>query len=106
MDYRPIYLKNTTSSLVTLTGLGLTIAANDTTEVDWEDVDRLMDDADLRSLISSGTLVVNNGTSNLSAADAFAYIDPWSNLSSNYFTAAQLSAGQLDTRYYNKTQID
>ena len=98
MDYRPIFLKNTTAALVSLTELGLTIAANDTTEVEWEDINALVDDASLHSLISSGTIIVNNGTADLSPSAAFSYLDPFSNLTTNYYSQTQLNAGQLDTR--------
>ena len=106
MDYRPLYVKNTTNSSIVVTNLGLTIAPNDTTIVNWEDIDRIVDDGDLRSLISNGAIVINNGTSDLTPLDAFSYIDPLSNLQANYFTSSQLNSGQLDTRYYNKSQID
>ena len=106
MDYRPLYLKNTTNSAIVVTNLGLTIAPNDATVINWEDIDRVIDDGDLRSLISNGAVVVNNGSSDLSPLDAFSYIDPLSNLQANYFTSAQLNSGQLDTRYYNKSQVD
>ena len=75
MDYRPLYLKNTTNSAIVVTNLGLTIAPNDATVINWEDIDRVIDDGDLRSLISNGAVVVNNGSSDPSPLDAFSYID-------------------------------
>jgi hypothetical protein len=105
IDYRQIFLVNTTASAVTIPELGLTIAANDTTEVNWEEVSSLQDDTTLRSFITAGTLVINNGSTNLSAVDGLSYIDPWSDLAANYYTATQLNSGILDTRYYTQSQI-
>lgn len=71
-------LKNTTASDIDLDILGRRVPASGQLDLDTSDFARLASDAsitELTTLINSGDIVVNDGVSDLSIADALAYIE-------------------------------
>ncbi len=100
-------IKNEGASPVTIDDLGITIDA--TAQIDFHelfDFTRIADSNDLRDYVSAGTLVVNDGTSDLDTSDGvdFLAIVHVYYLGSNYYTKTQLqTSGQASVHWDNIT---
>lgn len=67
-------LKNTTLSDIEINDIGITVPASSNFTVEDTDYLLLSASVDITSLISSGDIVINDGSSDLSAADGEAYV--------------------------------
>lgn len=67
-------LKNTTGSPISVQDIGVTIAASGQYEFAPQDYALLQSSTDVDAFVTSGDLVVNNGSSDLSAAEGLYYI--------------------------------
>lgn len=102
-------LKNTSASVVDLTKFGITIAASSQITVVPQDYPLLampLVIAELSPLITAGTIVINDGTNNLSVARAIDYLSlpdfadaQRFNNSSNQFTATDTQSAIEESRY-------
>lgn len=102
-------LKNTSASVVDLTKFGITIAASSQITVVPQDYPLLampLVIAELSPLITAGTIVVNDGTNNLSVARAIDYLSlpdfadaQRFNNSSNEFAATDTQSAIEESRY-------
>ena len=79
-DKITIILKNNTGSDVTVNDLGLVIPASSQVEAnDLYSLHEIYESDDLQTLVDAGTIVVNDGTNDLSIADATNSISPFNN---------------------------
>lgn len=126
--------KNGGGAGVAINDLGIVIpAAGQVTLSDYFDYQEIADSFNLRDLVTAETLVINNGTADLSAANGLKWITQdnlynlanelsnyslathdhdfdYAPLSHNhddrYYTETELDNGQLDNRYYTETELD
>lgn len=75
-----IIAKNITGSPVNLRGLGVTILGGQSfTLSDFYRTDEIMEATDLAAAINAGTIIINDGTTDLSQAQSNAYLAPSNN---------------------------
>ncbi len=100
-------IKNNGASPVTIEDLGISIDA--TSQIDFHelfDYTEIADSDDLRDLVTAGTLVINDGSSDLSSADGveFLAIVHIYYLTENFYTKTQLqTSGQSSVHWDNIT---
>lgn len=111
---KTIILKNNTTSQIKLDDLGVRIDVGEETTLNWEDVLGLEDSTQLSNLIDDGSIILNDGSNDLSSPDAKEYISLDTDLSGYYnkIQADDLLAGKAplvhdhDNLYYTKNQVD
>jgi len=106
-------IKNDGASPVMIEDLGITVDA--TSQIDFHeqfDYTDIADSDDLRDLVTAGTLVINDGTSDLSPADGtdflaivhIYYLEDY--LGDNYYTQTELgTSGQSSVHWDNITNV-
>lgn len=115
-----IIFKNTITESITIQALGITIAPNEASHSDYEDLLALEDSQELINFILSGLIVVNDGTNDLSAEEAVEYLQISSeiinNMSNNFYTQDETddvvqtivvnNITQVIEDYYTKGEVD
>lgn len=101
-------IKNNSGSDQTISDLGVTIADAGTLQADdqythW----RIYSSNDLRALVSAGTLVINDGTSDLSTANGVNYLFSASRYESlqDHYTKTELQNGTVDVHWNVLTNV-
>ena len=113
-DYLTFILKNTSTSQLVISNMGLTIDALASVEISKSDMQLANSCADLMSYISSGKIVLNNGVKDLSSSEAFLFLNNELDYSGMYsqiahtHTKSQISdfAHGHNDLYYTTSQID
>lgn len=99
-------IKNNSGSEVTIDSLGISIPDSGTFQGDDISFFKIIGNDDLRDLVQAGTLVLNDGSGDLSAADAVKYLFSQSKyeLESDYYSKTQLqTSGQSSVNWDNIT---
>lgn len=111
---KQIIIKNQRNQQTILSELGVIINALGTASLNWEDIIDIGNNQQLIDEINSGTIVINDGTNDLSTAQAIDYLRLKEDLS-NYYTRNEVDsiASQKattnhahDDLYYRKPDVD
>jgi len=117
---KTIILKNATTTEVKIGSLGLIIAGSQMAYCEYEDILSLEDSTELPTLINAGTIVVNNGTSDLTKTDALVYVSVGASVTANFYNKGEVDAkvtaqvaaavnplsSTLTSNYYDKAGVD
>lgn len=104
-----VIVKNNSASDIAIDDLGISIPANSNIDLSLQySFDTIAGSDSLRDLVSAGQLVINNGTTDLSATDGvnFLKLSTIKYLLDNFFTRTQLNtAGQSTIDWNNITNV-
>ena len=114
INYLTFTLKNTSTSQIVISNMGLTIEALTSVEISKSDIQLANSCADLISYINSGKVVLNNGTKDLSISEALLYLNNELDYSGMYsqithtHTKSQITdfVHSHNDLYYTTSQID
>ncbi len=107
-------LKNTTTSALSIADMGLTIAGSGNVDLNKIDLPLISACQDLLNYVSNGTIIVNDGSSDLSASNALLFLNNELAYSSTYAPASHThTKSQIsdfdhnhNSLYYTQTEID
>lgn len=109
-----IILKNPTQNDIIIESLGIKITSSTQAELDYAELDAISGDEELKDYIRAGSIIVNDGTNDLSISAAIDYITSKPDLS-NYYNINQVdgllgdksNTGHThDGLYYRKADVD
>jgi hypothetical protein len=111
---KTIIIKNNTPGEILLSSLGFKIPSSQQIELNYEDLLEIQNSTEFFSLIDDGTLVMNDGSKDLSPTEAHQYISFETDLS-NYYNKDEVDTiasersplnHTHDDRYYTEGEID
>lgn len=113
-----IILKNVTQSSIKINDIGIIITPNQNSVSDYSEIDRFKYSTELRTLIESENIIVNNGVNDLSINDALVFLG-FIEEEKEYYTKQEINIliqetnnninetiNNLGDVYYPKDQID
>lgn len=113
-----IILKNTIQSVIKVNDLGIIITPNQNSISNYSEIDRFKYSTELRVLIESGSIIVNNGINDLSINDALVFLG-FIEDEKEYYTKQETNilieetsnnitqiTNNLGNIYYSKDQVD
>lgn len=105
--------KNVTNTDIIIQESGLFISANTTATIDPGVIDSIVGSQDLIDYINQGSIVVNDGTSDLSSSEAIEYLKRKPDLSIFYnknevdnILSGKSDKGHTHTEFYTKDEVD